>query len=237
MSSSKGRGSSAKEMSELFTPQVLRLVLIGKDIKEQINVDPAGDSVPRTYDWYDDLAEGVREGKADDYARLYALSQLLEERAELAVPWQMRFRDVAFIVQMPHLGLKEEARRAKGADLTSEEEEKLEERARYAKFWLSTYAPAEFKYELQETLGAQDLSDTQKKALTALAEYMEVPRTGEEIHARLHELKSEIPIAPGELFKAIYSIFLNRTSGPKAGWFLSVLPHTFVLNRLREATD
>ena len=33
MSSSKGRGSSAKEMSELFTPEVFRLVLIGKESK------------------------------------------------------------------------------------------------------------------------------------------------------------------------------------------------------------
>ncbi len=237
MSSSKGRGSSAKEMAELFTPQVLRLILIGKDIKEQINVDPAGDSVARTYDWYDDLADGVREGKSDDYARLYALCQLPAERAELAIPWQMRFRDVAFIVQMPHLDLKTEAQKAKGADLTDDEAVALLERAGYAKFWLSTYAPADFRYELQQTLPSSTLSDTQKKALASLAQYMEQERTGEDIHARLHELKSEVPIAPAELFKAIYGIFLNRTSGPKAGWFLPVLPRDFVLQRLREASQ
>jgi lysyl-tRNA synthetase class 1 len=235
MSSSKGRGSSAKEMSELFTSEVLRLVLIGKDIKEQINVDPAGDSVPRTYDWYDDLCDGVREGKADDYARLYALAQMPSERAEIAAPWQMRFRDVAFIVQMPHLDLKTEANKAKGADLNDDELAALEERAKYAKFWLSTYAPAEFKYELQKEMPEIALTETQKKALGLLAHYMQETRSGEDIHARLHELKSEVPIPPAELFKAIYGIFLNRTSGPKAGWFLSVLPHDFVLNRLREA--
>ncbi|MDO8624019.1 MAG: lysine--tRNA ligase [bacterium] len=243
MSSSKGRGSSAKEMSELFTPQVLRLVLIGKDIKEQINVDPSGDSIPRTYDWYDDLAEGVREGKSDDYARLYALCQLPEDRAELGVPWQMRFRDVAFIIQMPHLSLKDEAQKAKGVDLTDDESRALSERAQYAKFWLATYAPAEFRYELQQTIPTVDLSDVQKKALAALADFIEegLPGQGnptaEEIHARLHELKSEIPIEPKELFTAIYGIFLNRTSGPKAGWFLSVLPRDFLLSRLRESAQ
>ncbi len=238
MSSSKGRGSSAKEMSDLFTSQVLRLILIGKDINQQIDVDPGGDSVPKMFDWYDDLTQGVRDGKSDDYARLYALCQVPGERAELSAPWQMRFREVAFIVQMPHLSLLDEANKGKGADLTEEEVVKLHERADYAKFWLSTYAPPEFKYVLQESMPQLTLSETQKKALTALHEYVsgDVLRSGEDIHLRLHELKSEIPIEPKELFSAIYGVFLNRTSGPKAGWFLSVLPRDFLLKRLQEAT-
>lgn len=236
MSSSKGRGTSARDMAELFTPQTLRLALIGKDINQQINVDPAGDSVPVLYDWYDELAEGVREGKSDDYARLYAMCQLPDVRAELSVPWQMRFRDLAFIVQMPHLDLLAEATKARVADLDEAEVAALHERAAYAKFWLATYAPPEFKYELQETLPEVALSEVQKGGLKALAAYMAEPRTGEEIHLRLHELKSEVPIAPAELFKAIYRIFLNRDSGPKAGWLLSALPHQVVLARLREAT-
>jgi len=237
MSSSKGRGSSAKEMSELFPPQTFRLALIGKDIREQIDVDPSGESVPRLYDWYDELANGVREGKADDYSRLHALCELPSERAALSAPWQMRFREVAFIVQMPHLSLHQEAERAKGAGLTGDEIQKLEERARYAKFWLTTYAPEEFKYELQEDLPDIELSDLQKNALAKLADYMQMEHSGEELHKRLHELKTEVPIEPKELFQAIYKIFLNRDSGPKAGWFLSVLPRDFVLSRLSEAVS
>jgi len=235
MSSSKGRGSSAKDMCDLFPPQIFRLALIGKDIREQIDVNPAGESVPRLYDWYDELAEGVREGKADDYSRLFALCELPENRAGLSTPWQMRFREVAFIVQMPHLSIIEEAAKAKGGELTEDEMCALEERARYAKFWLTTYAPEEFRYELQKEMPTVDLSDIQKKALTELANYLQASeRSGEEIHARLHELKTEIPIQPKELFQAIYRIFLNRDSGPKAGWFLAGLPRDFVLKRLKE---
>ncbi len=238
MSSSKGRGTSAKDMSDLFPPEVFRLVLLGKDIREQINIDPAGESVPRLYDWYDGLAESVREGKADDYARLYALCQLPENRAALEAPWQMRFREAAFIVQMPHLSLEEEAERVKGSALTREEQRALAERGAYAKFWLATYAPAEYRFELRAQLPANVLSDAQKKALAALRAYLaEGARTGEEIHARLHALKSEIPIEPKDLFEAIYRIFLDRGSGPKAGWFLSVLPRDFVLERLRAAAS
>ena len=236
MSSSKGRGSSAKDMGDLFPSELFRLVLIGKDIREQIDVDPSGESVPRLYDWYDELAEEVRAGAADDRTRLYALCALPSDRAALTAPWQMRFRELAFIVQMAHLSLAEEATRVKGSPLTPEEEKLLDERARYAKFWLTMYAPEEFKYELQDTLPEVELSDVQKNALKELADYLqEGERTGEELHARLHEMKTSVPIAPKELFQAIYRIFLNRDSGPKAGWFIAGLSRDFVVTRLTEA--
>lgn len=237
MSSSKGRGSSAKDMADLFPPNLFRLALIGKDIKEQIDVDPEGESVPRMYDWYDDLAEGVRAGKADDFARLYTLCQLPADQAAATTPWMMRFKEVAFIVQMPHLDLFTEAERVKGSVLTAEEQESLETRAQYARFWLSTYAPEEFKYSIQETMPDAELSATQKHALHLLHDFVaDGERTAEEIHLRLHELKAEAPIAPKDLFQAIYRIFLNRDSGPKAGWFLAGLDRDFVLERLREAS-
>lgn len=238
MSSSKGRGSSAKDMSDLFPSEIFRLVLIGKDIREQIDVDPAGESVPRLYDWYDELAAGMREGKTDDYSRLFALSELPVNRAACTAPWQMRFRDVAFIVQMPHLSLLKEAARVKGDSLTDEEQEALEERARYARFWLATYAPEDFKYELQESLPPVTLTSEQKRALVLLYEYLKTEvRSGEDIHLRLHELKNEVAIAPKDLFIAIYRIFLNRDSGPKAGWFLAGLPRELVVARLAEAAE
>ena len=236
MSSSKGRGSSAKDMGDLFPSELFRLVLIGKDIREQIDVDPQGESVPRLYDWYDELGEEVRAGAADDRTRLYALCALPADRAALVAPWQMRFREVAFIVQMAHLSLADEAARVKGSPLTPEEGKLLDERARYAKFWLTMYAPEEFKYELQDTLPEVELSDVQKKALAELAEYLQGgERTGEELHALLHEMKTSVPIQPKELFQAIYRIFLNRDSGPKAGWFIAGLSRDFVVTRLTEA--
>lgn len=237
MSSSKGRGSSARDMSELFPPEVFRLLMLGKDINQQIDIDPEGDSVPRLYDWYDELAEKVRTGIADDFTRLYTLCELRENRAGASAPWQMRFSQVAFLVQMPHLSLLDEAESAKGSALAEEEEAKLMERAEYARLWLGMYASEEYKYELQNATPSNlSLSDSQKKALASLLAYMEQEkRSGEELHAKLHALKSETPIVPKELFEAIYQLFLARSSGPKAGWFLSVLPRDLVLTRLREA--
>ncbi|HRH24613.1 MAG TPA: hypothetical protein PK109_03430, partial [Candidatus Paceibacterota bacterium] len=100
----------------------------------------------------------------------------------------------------------------------------------------TTYAPERYIYRLQETMPAVDLSSDQKSAIAALHTFLaDGPKTGEQLHERLHALKTEVPIAPKDLFTALYRIFLNRDSGPKAGWFLSVLPHEFVLARLNEA--
>ena len=57
MSSSKGRGSSAKEISDLVPAKILRLALLGKDPMHAFSFDPEGDTIPVLYDLYDKLAE------------------------------------------------------------------------------------------------------------------------------------------------------------------------------------
>ena len=145
------------------------------------------------------------------------------------------------MVQMPHLEVEAEVEKIKGSPLTTEDKTELKERILYAKKWLAEYAPEKFVYELQNTLpdAAKSLSEAQKKALGELLLYMEVrPQmpSGEELHKKLHEIKETQGIAPSELFKSIYLIFLGKTHGPQAGWFLSALERDFVLKRIKEAS-
>jgi lysyl-tRNA synthetase class 1 len=233
MASSKGLGATSKEISDVFPSPQFRLMLLGKDINQQIDVDPRGESVPRLYDWYDELAEKVREGVADDMTRLYELCQLPSEQAEDAAPWQMRFSLVSFIVQMPHLSLENEAEDTKGSPLTADEKEVLAIRATYAKFWLATYAPEEYKYALQEGETSYSFTLEQITAFGMLHAYLsEGERSGEDLHSLLHGLKTEIPIQPKELFTGLYQLFMARDSGPKAGWFMAGLPREYALERL-----
>jgi lysyl-tRNA synthetase class I len=65
------------------------------------------------------------------------------------------------------------------------------------------------------------------------------PSSGEVMHGLIRA----IPARPGAnveakaLFTAIYKIFLDKESGPQAGWFLAALPKDFVLKRLKEASS
>ena len=229
MSSSKGRGSSAKEIAGLLPPKIFRLALLGKDINQAFNFDPEGDSIPILYDQYDKLAAGYWAGVKDDYARLFEfIHPGRNTPAKTVLP---RFSQVAFIVQMPHMNLR--------GEFPNTDEVELNERAKYAKKWLGAYAPEKYVFKLQNTLpeAARSLTNTQKNALAVLADYIEGEQklSGEQVHHRLHEIKDEQKILPGELFGAIYLIFLDKSQGPQAGWFLASLPRKFVLKRLREA--
>ncbi len=239
MSSSKGRGSSAREISELVPPKILRLALLGKDINQAINFDPEGDTIPVLYDQYDKLAENYWAGVKDDYARLFELIHPDKKVPEpLFLP---RFSQVAFMVQMLHLNLEKEVAKMKGGALTDTDKAELEERAQYAKRWIEEYAPEKYVFKLQEVLpeAAKVLSLKQKEALREILRYIEGRQsyTGEDLHHELHEIKSRIDIEPSELFKAIYISFLGRESGPQAGWFLSGLDKDFVVTRLKEASS
>jgi len=219
MSSSKGRGSSAKEIADLMPQKIFRLALLGKDINQQFNFDPEGDTIPVLYDQYDKLAENYRAGVKDDYARLF---EVIHPDKKINVSGVLpRFSQVAFVVQMPHMDIKKE--------FPDADPHELEERAHYAKKWLSEYAPEKFVFKLQDSKPDVSLTPEQKQALAQLMEFVKgapsMP-SGEELQAKLHELKQ---------FKAVYLVFLGKDHGPKAGWFLSALPKEFVEKRLQEA--
>ena len=221
MSSSKGRGSSAKEISELVPAKILRVALLSKDINQAINFDPEGDTIPVLYDQYDKLAEHYRAGERDDYARLFEYIHPDRKPPEFkgSLP---RFSQVAFAVQMPHLDMHKEF---PDADRTE-----LEERAAYATKWLEAYAPEKYVFKLQESMPRVELSGEQKSHLKQILDFLSARpgATAEDIHAKLHELKE---------FKAVYLAFLGKDHGPKAGWFFASLPREFVLKRLAEATQ
>lgn len=223
MSTSKGAGSSAKEISDLVPAKILRLALLSKEIMQSFNFDPQGDTIPVLYDLYDKLAGEYWTGVRDDYARLF--EYVHPNRQVPAASVLPRFSQVAFVVQMPHMDIYKEFPEADRAE--------LDERAKYAKHWLEAYAPEKFVFKLQDSLPdvAQNLPEASKAALTSLHDFIagrDAMPSGEELHTELHMSKE---------FKAVYLAFLGKESGPKAGWFLSSLPREFVLKRLKEASE
>ena len=238
MSSSKGQGSSAKEISDLLPAQIFRTLLIYKDIKRAIDFIPDGDTIPILYDTYDSYAQKYWEGLVDDDTRTFflshqdSLSHLLEKR------FLPRFSQISFLVQMKHLDIREEVSKMKGEALTESDLRELDERVLYANRWLDSYAPEEYKYELKKDIPKEALnfSKLQKEALGKLLKLVkEMDKLdGQTIHTHLHEIRKELGIEPKDFFSAIYVSFLGKESGPKAGWFLSVIDREMLISRLEE---
>lgn len=238
MSSSKGAGSSSREIADLLPPELLRLLLLGKDSKRVIDFIPDGDTIPILYDMYDKMAQAYFDKEESDYARIFKLIHIGREE-KMKKRFLPRFSQMAFIVQMPHMDNYDAVEKIKEMSLTSEDKEEIDYRGGYAKRWLDQYAPEDYRFELQDKSVPEltkGFSVEQKKSLTMLLDYIKSKDEldGQELHTTLHDIKKETQINPKDLFSAIYISFLGKASGPKAGWFLSVLDKSFLEKRLEE---
>ncbi len=239
MSSSKGAGSSAREIADLLPPELFRFLILHKEPKKVIDFVPDGDTVPVIYDLYDKMADFYFKKAEGDYGRLFYLSHLPEERDKIKERFLPRFSQIAFLAQMPHLNTEEEVEKMKGSGLTADDKKEISLRSRYALNWINAYAPEDYKYELQEKeipVAAKKFNPKQKEALKEILAYVKSQKSldGQALHTKIHEIKKQLEIEPRELFSAIYLSFLGKESGPKAGWFLSILDKKFLEKRLSE---
>lgn len=229
MSTSKGVGNIASDIIQTVPPELIRFLMESTRPERAINFDPAGDTIPRLFDEYDKTVKD----------------------------FNFRFGKVAFLAQMPHINIEDQAKLEKGLSraslaesrrvggtkagkpLTPSEKASLKQRIEYAKKWLATYASEDEKFEVQEKMPAVSLSADQKKFLQAVSEHLtkEKKWDGKVLHGAIHDIKNHTEINPKEAFQALYQVFLNKTHGPQAGWFLAALDKDFVLERLKQATD
>lgn len=229
MSSSKGLGLKAHDITKILPPEVARFLFVKKDYKVQTNFDPAGtDAIPDLFDEYDDSRRA--------YDRTFILSQIRDvpPKEKIFLP---RFRDVANYLQQPNVDLIQKFEEVKGSSLTDPEKDVLEERIKYAKVWLENYAPKEDVFDFSEKIpaGAKKLTDNQKKFLEIVLDYLEKESDPEKLQTLLYNASKDF--GPKESFTAIYLSLIGKNSGPKAAWFLLSLPKEKVIRRLKEVIN
>jgi len=246
MSSSRGVGMPAAELAEILRPELARFLLVRPLYRQQINFDPGGETIPTLYDEYDKAAGAYfgdlrpkTPADADllrDHARTFFFSRTDGEQPRC---FRMRFAKVAYLMQMPTVDLMREAEREKGAPLTEADRAEVQARMEDARRWLQTYAPDHYRFQVQLRLPEVALDDGQRAFLRRLAEVVRTRPTwsGEDLHAQMHALKTQVGIPPQRAFAAVYLAFLGKPSGPQAGWFLAALDREFVLSRLEEAAS
>jgi lysyl-tRNA synthetase class 1 len=238
MSTSRAVGATAAEILEVLRPELARFLIVRPLPRRQLEFDPRGETIPALYDEYDRAAAAYfHEVETPDLARTLHYARVSGDPAHSYRP---RFSKVAYLLQMPTVDLSRTVAREKGAPLTEADREELERRVADARRWLAAYAPEHYKFEVHASLPAtvSSLTRAQRQYLSRVAESLASRAwTGEALHEHLHALKTELSLTPREAFGAIYQAFLGKDSGPQAGWFLTALDATFVLQRLREAAQ
>ena len=90
--------------------------------------------------------------------------------------------------------------------------------------------------EVSSEVNPDEFSPEQKEYLRRLADDIaEAPAgaDGNWFHQAIYAYKESGLLLPRELFTTIYRVLIGKDSGPRAGWFLSILPRDWLIERLR----
>lgn len=225
MSSSKGNVVTISEVLDVVPAQVLRYFVFRSNPTKSLGFEP-GLPLLNLFDEY-----AVAADKGDN--RAVELSQVGAERL-LGIP----YRHIVSLIQTTGGNIDRIAAILQSNGVEVSNKESLQQLVTYASRWLETFAPEEVKFQIQDSLPdrAGELSDEQKRVLAILAERLQQGMNADQIHNLIYEIKEELGIAPGAVFKAIYVSLLGKDRGPRAGWFLSSLDIDFLRTRFAEAS-
>lgn len=235
MSSSKGFGASAKEMSEILPPEVLRFFLMRTHYRQTKDFDPYGDTISDLFDEYDKYTKSFYQDRKSDFARVWELTQI--KSIPKTLPFFPRFRDVANYLQSSTIDIFEKFNQIKGSKLSNEETSILKERIYFAKLWLKKYAPKDLVYDISPTVPkeASMLSGDQKKYLISLISLISQKSwSPEELQQAMYELTKKQNISTKLAFQAIYLSLIGKTYGPKAAWFILGHSRDKLIKRFKE---
>jgi len=235
MSSSKGLGLKAHDLTNILPSSLARFLFARSDYREQTNFDPMETmAIPDLFDEYDRAWQEYVGGSEETLARAFELSQINEipEKKNIFLP---RFRDVANYLEQPNVDLIKKFEEVKGESFSEEEKKILDERVKYAKIWLAKYAPEEAIYEMLSSLpDGLKLDDKEKEFLAKVANLIEKESDAENLQQAIYSLTKDMKLDTKKAFASIYQVLIGKDHGPKAAWLLLSLPKERVVKRLEE---
>lgn len=231
MSASKGTGLEAEAAVRILPPEIIRFFMLRYPPSKRLYFDPI---------------DGISQ-LIDEFAALLAKPDKSEEDIQLNEISVNGIKPTISNVAFSHLvasyqaALKDPTKtleiiqRTENKSISSEEQEIIKAELVFIDRWLKKWAPEDVKFELAEKVNASQFSESEKKYLRELSDRItKAPpdADGEWFHKAIYDLKAEVGMEPKAMFETLYSALIGKSSGPRAGWFLSILPRDFLLKRL-----
>lgn len=233
MSKSAGDVITAAELLEVLPAEVVWFFVVRYSPDKQLFFDE-GAALIRLVDEFGELLAKPDKSAADQ--------QLLElclhgvDRPTISrVPFSLLVASYQAALKDPAKTL-EIISRTEYADVVAKDAEIIKAELQFIDAWLSKQAPADVKFALLEKVDRADFTDTEKQFLAALADKIDsAPKDadGSWFHQAIYELKDSSGLEPKVLFTILYRALIGQESGPRAGWFLSILPRDWLIKRLR----
>ncbi len=241
MSSSKGVGLKARDLTNILPPDLARFLIIRLSPEKTLEFNPNGDAIPNLFDDYDrcmnayflKLENKIPEKKAGevilDFARIIELSEVNPlPKKRLFLP---RFRTIANLLKAKNENLTGFFEKLKKDKLTNEEKEILDERIKYAKIYLENYA--EDKLVSPNKSYKTNLSQKQLDFLKILTGNLKKAVDGrDQIQKVIFDSIKKSGLDAKAAFQAFYLALTGKPFGPKAADLILQIGVENVLKRL-----
>lgn len=234
MSASKGTGLSAIEAAQIMPAEVMRYFVLRAPASKLLHFDPINGLIQLMDEFAALAAKPDSEKTESDKQLLYICTHGQEHKTVSRVPfshlvasYQASLKDVEKTLDV--------IKRTEYATVAEEDADIIRNELHFIDAWLDKRAPEDVKFAPVETIDPAQFTEKEQQFLQALGDKTAAAPTdadGAWFHDAIYELKDELGMAPKELFSALYRVLIGKNSGPRAGWFLSILPRDWLVKRL-----
>jgi lysyl-tRNA synthetase, class I len=234
MSASKGTGLDAVEGAQIMPAEVVRYFILRAAPSKRLYFDPIN-GVVQLMDEFAAFAAKPDKTEAEQQLWYICTRGDTSRRSVSRVPfshlvasYQASLKDPAKTIEV--------IKRTEHKQTAEEDADIIREELTFIDEWLQRRAPEEVKFSLAEHVNPADFSEQEQAFLKSLGEKAAAApedADGAYFHDRVYELKDELGLQPKEMFTALYRALIGKTSGPRAGWFLSMLPRDWLVRRLK----
>lgn len=233
MSKSAGDVVTAAQLLEILPPEIVWFFLLRSSPDKQLFFGE-GETLLRLFD--DFAALLVKTDKEPWEQQLMELClQGVDEATVSNVPFSHLVASYQAALRNPELTI-DTIERTEHIETARAQRETILRELQLIDTWLDSWAPEELRFNLQQTVDSSQFSDDEKVYFKALADFIDqapAEADGEWFHQTVYSFKETSNLPPKQLFQSLYKLLIAKDSGPRAGWFLSLLPRDWLVARLR----
>lgn len=233
MSKSAGDVITAAELLEVLPAEVVWFFIVRYAPGKQLFFDE-GETLMRLVDEFGELLAKPDKSESDEQLLALCL-QGVESQTVSRVPfthlvasYQASLRNIDHTLAT--------ISRTEYADVVATDAAIITAELKFIDTWLDTRAPESIRFSLIDDVRKSDFTDVEQQFLTSLADSIAAApedADGAWFHQAIYAFKETSGLQPKELFSVLYRAAIGKTSGPRAGWFLSILPRDWLIKRLR----
>ena len=236
MSASKGTGLDAEEGSTIMPPEVVRYFILRAAPLKRLYFDPVN-GVVQLMDEFAALAAKPDRSDSEEQL-LYIATRGIDKKTVSRVPFSHLVASYQAALKDPDTTL-EIIGRTEYAEVAKEDADIIRAELKFIDEWLKRRAPEDVKFSLQESFDVASFNQQEQAFFKLLGNKVaEAPEDadGGWFHDAIYACREEINLPPKDMFQALYRLLIGKTHGPRAGWFLSILPRDWLVRRLQLST-